>query len=82
MYILSNMETAQRQEVEQAIQNEVPIYSLFDDEQKKFCVALAKKYGKEHIYLDHEGNWIDLRNVLLEISAREGFNFIVDFLRI
>ena len=34
--------------VEKAIQNEVPIYSLFDDDQKKFCVALAKKYNKEH----------------------------------
>ena len=38
-----------------------------------------KKFGKEHIYLDKNGNWIDFSETLIAESEAKGFTNYVEF---
>ena len=38
-----------------------------------------KKFGKEHIYLDKNGNWIDFSDGLIAESEAKGFTNYVEF---
>ena len=38
-----------------------------------------KKFGKEHIYLDKNGNWIDFSETLIAESEAKGFTNYLEF---
>jgi len=65
-YLLSQMPTDQQEEIELAIKAEIPIYSILDETQKAYVVQLVKKHGKERVYLDSKGEFIDLRDVIID----------------
>ena len=69
------MPTDQREEIEIAIQQGIPIYSRLNERQEAFVVV--KQYGREAEYLDKSGNWVNPRETLLALS--KGFNFLINF---
>lgn len=46
--------------------------SRFDDQQKEWMIDTVKKFGKEHVYLDKNGDWINLQDQLMAESAAKG----------
>ena len=46
-------------------------YFRLDERQEAFVVELVKKYGKEEQYLDKNGEWINIRQSLLDISNQQ-----------
>ena len=44
----------------------------FDEQQKEWIIDTVKKYGKENIYLDENGNWIDFEAGLIAESKAKG----------
>ena len=46
--------------------------SRFDDQQKEWIIDTVKKFGKEHVYLDKNGDWINLQDQLMAESEAKG----------
>ena len=44
----------------------------FDEQQKEWIIDTVKKFGKEHIYLDKNGDWIDFEAGLIAESKAKG----------
>ena len=71
------MPTDQREEIEIAIQQGIPIYSRLNERQEAFVVELVKQYGKEAQYLDGEGAWVNPRETLIALS--KGLHLLIIF---
>jgi len=66
--LISGMPRVQTDALEDMVQKEIPIYNKFDDQQKEWIIETVKKFGKEHIYLDKNGDWIDFSDGLIAES--------------
>jgi len=67
--LISGMPKVQTDALEDMVQKEIPIYNKFTDElQKEWIVDTVKRFGKEHIYLDKDGKWIDFSDGLIAES--------------
>jgi len=66
--LISGMPKIQTDALEDMVQKEIPIYNRFDEQGKEWIIDTVKKFGKEHIYLDKDGNWIDFEEGLIAES--------------
>lgn len=72
--LISGMPKVQTDALEDMVQKEIPIYNRFDEQQKEWIIDTVKKYGKENIYLDENGNWIDFEAGLIAESKAKDEN--------
>lgn len=66
--LISGMPRVQTDALEDMVQKEIPIYNKFDEQQKEWIINIVKKFGKENVYLDKNGEWIDFSDGLVAES--------------